>query len=340
MQRRSRTILLPLILAALLAGGTADAQEPKAPSTPPGAAKREGPEDIGFTWGNDVPELVRRGNEGFKGEDFRAAEDYYRGAQLKNPGEAVAAFNIGLAEAKQGNHESAASEFNRALNLAGPDTGFRAKTQYNLGLSHLQQAMDVLSPKDKKNAPSSPSKKSREQAIGQALQAIDAFDATLNLEPGNQDAAVNKAKTQHLLQFAATPPPQQSQPNQDNGEGSEGNGESQNQQSDQQKPQDKQQQQEQSSQQDEQQQDKGEQEQQQAGEGQDQKQDQQAGQGEQEKQEEQEAQDGKARQADKKEAEMTEEQARELLNILGDQQNVVLRKSRYPLTRPEPKKDW
>ncbi len=336
MQRRSRTILVPLTLAAILAGGLVMAQEPQATD----AGKKAGPEDIGFTWGNDVPELVRRGNEGFKGEDFKAAEDFYRGAQLKNPGEAVAAFNIGLAEAKQGNHESAASEFNRALNLAGPDTGFRAKTQYNLGLSHLQQAMDALSPKDKKNPQATPSKKNREQAIGQALKAIDAFDATMKLEPGNQDAAVNKAKTQHLLQFAATPPPQNQQ-NQDNGEGSEGDGESQKQQDSQQPPQDQQQeQQDQSSQQDQQQQDKGEQEQQQAGEGQDEKQDQQAGQGEQEKQEEQDAQDGKAQQADKKEAEMTEEQARELLNILGDQQNVVLRKSRYPLTRPEPKKDW
>lgn len=324
---RKVTILL-IALVALFHGVLPAEGEQKAPASEP--------EPIGFTWWNDLPEMIRRGNEDYSGNKFSDAERLYRDAQLKNPEEAVAAFNLGLSAAKQDNHEAAINQFKKSLNLAGEDAQLRGKTLYNLGNSQFKEALKAET--DKK----------REEAIQHALDALDSFNAAARLGYDKVEVEENKSQAQHFLQFTANPPPQQQNQQNQDGQGEQGQqgDQSQNQQpqdqqgqQDQQQPQDgqdQQQQQPQSGDQPEQQQDQQPQDQPQEGEGEQEQQQQEQGEG----QDQEEQQKGSSGGAKEKPVDLTPEQARELLNLLGNQDNIVLKKSRYPLTRPEPEKDW
>ena len=360
------------IIAMLLLPIVAQSQPPAAKAdgntAPKDAPKKEkpAPEAIGFTWWNDVPEMIRRGNQEYKGEEFKNAEDFYRDAQLKNPEQAEAAFNIGLSEAKQGNNQGAASEFNRALNLAGADAALRAKTLYNLGSAHLNDALKLLQPEGKDGAPSAPgelSPKVREEVVHSALSSIEAYNGALKLNPNDSAAKFNKAQAQHLLQFASQPPPKNENQQQQNQQNQEQNQKDQQQQQNQQQNQQDQNKQDQQPQQpqpkpqdpkennkDQQQQpqpdknDKNEEQKQDAGRDEQKKDDSNQGnQQDENKPADQKPQDGDQQQggaSEQKPMDMTEDQARELLNLLGDQQNIVLRKGSHPYNRNEPKKDW
>lgn len=353
------------MIAMLLLPIVAQSQPPSAKAdgntAPKDAPKKEkpAPEAIGFTWWNDVPEMIRRGNQEYKGEEFKNAEDFYRDAQLKNPEQAEAAFNIGLSEAKQGNNQGAASEFNRALNLAGADAALRAKTLYNLGSAHLNDALKLLQPEGKDGAPSAPgelSPKVREEVVHSALSSIEAYNGALKLNPNDSAAKFNKAQAQHLLQFASQPPPknenqqQQNQKDQQQQQNQQQNQQDQNKQDQQpQQPQPKPQDPKENNK-DQQQQpqpdknDKNEEQKQDAGRDEQKKDDSNQGnQQDENKPADQKPQDGDQQQggaSEQKPMDMTEDQARELLNLLGDQQNIVLRKGSHPYNRNEPKKDW
>ncbi|MCC6547081.1 tetratricopeptide repeat protein [Candidatus Sumerlaeota bacterium] len=353
------------VAALLLAVGHAGAQDatPPAASSAPAPANKEKPqEQIGFTWWNDIPEMIRRGNKEYDGKSYKDAEDFYREAQTRNPDAAAAAFNIGLSEARQGNHDGAAAEFNRALNLAGTDAHLRAKTLYNLGSTHLNDALKLLNPQPAQGqqaAPQNLSQKDREAAIQAALSSIDAYNGALKLAPNDEAAKFNKAQAQHLLEFAAQPPPKQQdeQQNQQNQDPNQQEQQNQDQNKGDQpqepkpKPEDPQDQKDQ--QQPKPDQNDQNQKQQDASQDPNKKDDSQQGnqqdeqnkqnQGQQDKKEPQpqpEDQQPNGANSQDKPAELSEEQARELLNLLGDQQNIVLRKGGHPYNRPDPKKDW
>ncbi len=310
-------------------------------------------EDLGFTWWNDVPELVKRGNDAYKksvesGEKESAdgestlsgieeSEKYYRDALFEDPSQAVAAFNLGLAKAKKGEHDSAVSFYEEAMSLAGADADLRSKAIYNTGVSRLEQALEAFDNDE------------RESGIRQAIDALDAFEKTLDLDPSNDNARINREEIQKVLQkYTQTPPPQQQQQQQQQGD-SESDQQQQQQQQDQQDQQQQQQQeqeQEQEEQEQEQQQDQQEQEQNESEQQQEQEnQEQQEGQQPQDQQQEGNPQDqenqqqGQGSQAQEAE-ELTEEEARELLNMLGDLENIILQKRHNRISQPDPEKDW
>jgi hypothetical protein len=274
------------------------------------------------------------------------AEQQYRSAQLREPDEAVASFNLGLALAQQEDYAGASRNFQDALNLAGERADFREKALYNLGLSQINSAI-AESKKDKPD---------EEFMLDQALSALDAFNETLRLNPGNEEAAANKAQAQHFLkremQEQQQQQQQQNQQQQNQQQQDQQQDQQQQQQQQQQNEQDQQQQQEQQQQQDQQQQadqnqeqqeNQQQQDEQQQGQQQEEEQEQQGQPQDQQQPEEQEGQQEEERQGDQQReqpAELTEDQARQLLNLLGDERNIVLRKGRYPRSMPEPEKDW
>lgn len=283
--------------------------------------------DIGFTWWNDVPETIRRGNEAYTQEEFESAGEYYRDAQILDPQGPVSSLNLGLSEAKQGNTDRALNAFSRALQLSGEDATLRSRALYNMGVGHMESAMALMDEQE------------REAAVEQAISALDAFDETLRLEPDNEDARFNREQVRHLLNFISEPPPPQEQQQQQEGE-SGGDGQPQEQDSEQEQQQDQQQQQEQQ----EQQQDESDQQQEQQPEDQE-------GQEEQEQEQQQQPQDGDQEQdaeqqegsggeAQPQEQRLSPEEARQLLNLLGDMENIVLQKRHDPRTRPTPEKNW
>lgn len=280
--------------------------------------------DIGFTWWNDVPETIRRGNEAFSLEEFESASEFYRDAQILHPQGPVSALNLGISEAKQGNTDRALNALSRALQLSGEDATLRSRALYNLGVAHLENAIAL---KDDKK---------REAAVEQAIAALDAFDETLRLEPDNEEARFNREQVRHLLNFIAEPPPPQEQQQQQQGEsGGEGQPQQQDSEQEQEQQQDEQQQQQQ------QQQESGDQQEQQQPEEQegDQEQQQQQPQdGEEEQGSEEEQRPGG--EAQPQEQRLSPEEARQLLNLLGDMENIVLQKRHDPRTRPTPEKNW
>lgn len=287
-----------------------------------GTSRAETSDDtLGFTWWNDVPERIRRGNELYRQENFEEAERFYRDAQLDAPRDAISTYNLGLSHARQGRHDQAISSFLRSLSLAGENDRLRADAHYNMGVSQLQQAIDFESEGE------------REDAIEAAIDAIDSFNSTLRIDPDDADALTNRQQAQHFLQYFSIPPPEMEQQQQQDGQqGEEGeeSEQSEGQQDQQQQQQDQDQQQDQQDQSDQQQQgdpDSSD------------DQDQQDQQDEQDGQEDAGEQQEQDRPQQTEPEELTEEQARRLLNMLGDPENIRLRKGSR-LTQPEHEKPW
>lgn len=325
---RWAAILALSILAPALAVG----QEPVAQPDPEPVAEATSPRgELGFTWWNDVAELLRRGNEDYKGLKFEEAETQYRDAQVRNPEQAASAFNLGLARAQRKEFGPAINAFNDALNLAGEDASLRSRSLYNMGAAHLQAAVELETGKK------------RPEAIEQAIASIDALNGTLRLDPANADAKHNKEQAQRLLSYFAQPPPppQQQQDSQEGDQPQDQQQQPQDGEQQQQQPQDQDQQQEQ--QQQEQQQQQGEPNEKDQQEGQENPQPQEpkpeeGGTPEEKKEEDSEEKGNKEQPTQPRE--LTPQEAERLLNLLGDVQNLPLRKNRSSFTRPEPEKDW
>lgn len=354
MTRTATTLLVICSAASLAFGQGGNSASPQSGPAPRGGASMATPaapagrESIGFTWWNDVPEMIRRGNDQLLGESPDTAGEYYQDALVRDAREPVAAMNLGLARAQKQEFEQAASAFSRALELAGENAAIRERALYNLGVARMNQAIAA-----EKN-------RQREEAIARAVEALDAFNGALNLNPGNQDAEFNKSQSQHFLRYFSTPSPtptptpqqsqdqQQQQQQQDGGGSSSQDQQQQDQQQQNQQQQDQQQQPQQDGEQNQQnpqqqdQQQPSEQDQQSQREQDRPQENEQSEQEQDQNQQEQQQQGGQGNnnQAQGRPQEMTPEQARQLLNLIGDPKNIVLRKQNYSLDRPKPEKDW
>ena len=295
--------------------------------------EKDAGEQLGFTWWNDVPELIERGNNMYSEKVYEQAEENYRAAEFRKPEDPVAALNLGLALAQQGENETAARYFDKALNRAGENAQLREKALYNYGRTKLDLAMSMVEQQQQQV--------NEEALMSNALDALDAFNETLRLNPNNSDAQRNKTIVQNLIRRQSEPPPpEQQQQQQQQGE----SGEQQQQQQGQQGEQDQQQEQQQGEQEQEPQEGQQQEEQQgQQNQQQQQGQDQQQGQQQQEPEqgeEQEEQQGGQQPQQQQRPPELSEEQARQLLNLLGDDKNIILRKGQISPNRPKPEKDW
>jgi len=296
--------------------------------------EKDAGEQLGFTWWNDVPELIERGNNMYSEKVYEQAEENYRAAEFRKPEDPVAALNLGLALAQQGENETAARYFDKALNRAGENAQLREKALYNYGRTKLDLAMSMVEQQQQQV--------NEEALMSNALDALDAFNETLRLNPNNSDAQRNKTIVQNLIRRQSEPPPpEQQQQQQQQGESGE---QQQQQQQGQQGEQDQQQEQQQGEQEQEPQEGQQQEEQQgQQNQQQQQGQDQQQGQQQQEPEqgeEQEEQQGGQQPQQQQRPPELSEEQARQLLNLLGDDKNIILRKGQISPNRPKPEKDW
>lgn len=322
-RRNTRVILLGAALA--VGGSTLHAQE----------GGRSGERDLGFTWWNDLPALIEKGNEAYFEERLEEAEDAYLGAQLQAPDAPETAFNRGLVQGRRGNYSEAIDAFERALQRAGEDAGLRAKANYNLGLMHWNRAFEAIMEEE-----------DYETSLDEALQSLDRFEDALRYEPQNDAALENRRQVQHFLEMFATPPePEPDEPEPDDGDDGgqpqqmpmpDMNGDD-----------------EEDASPDEGDQEEGEQEQPAEGDPFEDESDETEGEGEPEPGEDTPADadpdDGDPMQTDpapgddeplEQPAELTPEEALELLNLLGERQDLVLRQGRTGATREEPEKPW
>jgi tetratricopeptide (TPR) repeat protein len=294
-----RRMILPTLLATFVMMGatTSPAQD----------------DSLGFTWWNDVPERIRRGNELYREGRFEDAEQYYRDAQLDAPREAAAAFNLGLSHARQERHDQAIAAFERSLALSGKNTRIQDQANYNMGLAHMFQAEQHAEGQK------------WDEAIEAAIDALDSFNASLAVNPDNEDALANKKLVQNFLQnFSMPPPPPPEQ--QGEGEGQEGEegeegepGDNSNNEGDQQS-----------------QSPPSEGESQPPAEEPPDEQDESDSDEQESNQDEEQSE--QEREAPAEAQNLTPEQARRLLNMIGDPENIQLRKGSR--NQPEPEKPW
>lgn len=313
--------LLSVILVCGLANGAMAQKMVQAPMATPAptpapaptaAAAPEGPRPVGFTWGNDVPALVDRGVEALGAGEFQRAEEDFFDARLRRPSEAVPHFNLGISAALQQEYDQARKYFDRAFDLAGDRPDLQAKAKYNQGVSHFMEARQAAGSGQ------------TAEGIRNALSAIERFRQAEEIDPTNSAAKRARIAASDFLRNVAmitptpTPPPQP-QSGQD---------------------------QEEQEQQDEQEQQQQPPPQQGEGEEEQQKEDEKEQQGQPQAtptpkpQGEGKGQSQGATPTPTPAGMTPREQAEKLLEQLGDEQNLVLRKPKDPTVAPEPEKPW
>jgi hypothetical protein len=297
--------------------------------------------------------LMDEGASAYVMEDYEGAASAYRSARLLRPNSAEAIMNLGLAEAKLGNFEAAREHFRESRRFLSPEDARRSESFYNEGTSWLDEAMRSTESEDPSVAGKVPD---------QLLEAIDRLGAALEMNPELAQARQNRLAAQNMLYRMEEPPPQESssdsedesdeseQQDQQPSDSSESEG---GEDSEQQQNQDQQQQGEQSEddssnsdQQDQQsQQDQPSDSQQQESQQQPpQEQDSPSDaspqdQSETDQGEEQESEGVEGTPPPERPGEMTPEEARQLMNLLGNRDLMIFRQPRD--RQPPPSgKDW
>jgi Ca-activated chloride channel homolog len=285
--------------------------------------------------------LMDEGMEAYNNGQYDSAATAFRDARLIRPESPEATLNLGLAEAKRGNLQTARDLFRQSQQYMTPEDSRRADALYNEGTTLLQEGENAL--QDEETASQAPEK---------LIEAISKFGEVLKTNPQYEGAIHNRLAAQNLLaQMEPPPPPPPPQPGENDEEEGEGDQQSdestseseggendpsedqqQNSDSDQQQDGDQDQPQDPSQQQD------GEPESDQ----QDQQPDQQPP-SEPDATPPDDERQVEGQQAttlpDERPEEMTPEEARQLLNLLGNRELMIFRQSRQRADPPGGR-DW
>ena len=130
----------------------------------------------------DARTLVERANLAYANEDYAAALEGYRQAEVTLPESPELAYDRGLAHYKLGEFAEARDYFNRSLRTR--DLGLEAKAKFNLGNVAYASALEKLS--------------DLQEAIDLLKTAMGQYRDTLELTPDDEDAKAN-IQTAHLL---------------------------------------------------------------------------------------------------------------------------------------------
>ena len=126
-------------------------------------------------WRDPVSRNVSTGNERFAEGDFDNALAAYREAQIDDPEGQRVHYNIGDVLYRQGIHEEAGEQFEKAR--AGADRSVQAWAAYNQGNNYVRQ--------------------------NKLTDAAESYQRALELNPGDMDAKFNLELVQRLLNQAA-----------------------------------------------------------------------------------------------------------------------------------------
>lgn len=117
---------------------------------------------------------IRQGNREYKKNNYDAAAELYREAELKKPSSPLVHYNLGNALYKQENYEDALSEYQKAL--SEKDKIKKSKVLYNIGNTYYR--------------------------LGKIDEAIENYKKTLKNNPEDEDARYN---LRYLLKLKQQP---------------------------------------------------------------------------------------------------------------------------------------
>lgn len=125
------------------------------------------------------------GEEAYTSQDYLKASEYYSKALKGRPKDPVLHYNYGTAAYKNNLYEQAAASFTEALNSA--DLELQHKAYFNLGNTLYRAGEEKV-------------QTTPQTAIKEWQEALEAYDAALQLRAGDQQAAENKAFVEKRLE--------------------------------------------------------------------------------------------------------------------------------------------
>lgn len=81
--------------------------------------------------------LSKKGQEAYDAKDYQKAQDYFIKAQLDSPDNPIVYYNLGNAQYKNGDYDSALNHYKQALN--SEDTDVKHKAHFNMGNTYFKQ---------------------------------------------------------------------------------------------------------------------------------------------------------------------------------------------------------
>jgi len=152
-----------------------------------------------YDFGNKPARVCQEGNTAFQKEKFDEARGKYLDAGALAPDRAEPRINEGLVLAKQDKLSDAAAALQSAAMMAHGNPALRARALYNAGTLHAQAAQQLAE------------KKQKDDAVREAIQAVDLLRQASELDPKSSSARQNLTEARNLLQMLLQPPPQQDQ---------------------------------------------------------------------------------------------------------------------------------
>jgi Ca-activated chloride channel family protein len=144
---------------------------------------------------------VSKGEKAFQKGDFAKAEQEYAQAAAKSPNKPVLQFNTGAAAYKAGNFDAAAQSFTRAMKT--DDLKLQQDDYYNLGNAQYRIGQKT-------------EKANTQETIKTWEQAVQSYEAALQLKADDVDAKYNRDLVKRKLEELKKQQQQQQQQNQQN----------------------------------------------------------------------------------------------------------------------------
>lgn len=142
--------------------------------------------------------LVRDGNKEFGKGDYGSSIGYYKEALERDENSFAARFNLGNAYLRDGKYKEAEETFRHIVNNNSYSDYQRAGTWYNLGNMYLEQAeSEDVSDSRGQVRPDAGSDGRRDSLLKNSLEA---YKASLRLNPSDRDAKYNYAYVKKLLE--------------------------------------------------------------------------------------------------------------------------------------------
>ncbi len=161
---------------------------------------------------DDYKRLVDDGIVAYNEQDYEAARKIFQDALLLQPDGKEALMNLALTEARIENYDEASDRFKHVTDISDEDPEVKSNAYYNMARAKYDQAQKAFQ------------EKNIEESLKLAMDSVQysnlAIESTLD---STEDLEFNRAQAQHLIQTLAQIPKQDNQENSKNNEKQDNN---------------------------------------------------------------------------------------------------------------------
>lgn len=152
--------------------------------------------------------LIKKGNDAYRQQKFKEAEQQYSEALKTNGANKIAAFNMGNTKFKSNNIEDAVKEYDAVL--SAPDKSLSAKGFYNKGVSLVKQkklpeAIDAFKQSIRQNPDDNETRENLQRALNELKQQQQKQDNKQQQQKNNNDQQKQQQEKQQQKQQQQEP---------------------------------------------------------------------------------------------------------------------------------------